>query len=226
VRNVLGDSVTVVNQVHDLDPNINLAVECAGHSALAHYGPALLLAGLDLISISSGALADETTEQALQKASLQGSAQLQVLSGAIGGMDALTAARIGGLDSVVYRGRKPPAGWRGSAAEESLDLDNVDSAITHFTGSSREAAVKFPKNANVAATIALAGIGMDATLVELIVDPSISTNRHEIEAAGNFGRLSFSIEGYALESNPRSSALTAMSVVAAIEKRQSIIRID
>jgi aspartate dehydrogenase len=128
----------------------------------------------------------------------------------------LAAARIGELAKVTDRGRKPPQGWRGSPAEAKLDLDALAEAVVHFSGSARVAALEYPRNANVAASVALAGIGFDNTRVELIADPGVTRNVHEIEAEGDFGRLEFRIEGEALPDNPRSSAITAMSVVREI----------
>jgi aspartate dehydrogenase len=78
-------------------------------------------------------------------------------------------------------------------------------------------------NANVAASVALTGIGFDDTQVELIADPGIDRNVHEILAEGDFGRFEFRIEGMALPGNPRSSAITAMSVVREILDRASPI---
>ena len=68
--------------------------------------------------------------------------------------------------------------------------------------------------------MALAGLGFDATTVELIADADISANIHEIHAAGDFGKFTFRIEGDTLPENPRTSALAAMSAVAAIRARQ------
>ncbi|MEY8838441.1 aspartate dehydrogenase, partial [Cribrihabitans sp. XS_ASV171] len=114
-------------------------------------------------------------------------------------------------------------GWKGSPAEERLDLDRLDTAATHFEGTARDAALAYPKNANVAAAVALAGAGFEATRVRLVADPGVSANIHEIHAAGSFGQFHFRIEGHALPDNPRSSALAAMSVVAAVARQTAPI---
>lgn len=215
-RDVFGEDVEVAHSVNDVAAEIDLAVDCAGHPALRQHGEAVLSRGINLISVSSGALADAGLYEKLAAAAQQGASQLRVVSGAIGALDALSAASIGALQQVTYRGRKPPNGWRGSPAESKLDLDTLTEASVHFSGSARNAALAYPKNANVAASVALAGIGFDDTVVELIADPSIVRNVHEIVVEGDFGRYEFRIEGESLPDNPRSSAITAMSVVREI----------
>ncbi|MBE0455224.1 MAG: aspartate dehydrogenase [Roseovarius sp.] len=212
-----------VARVADLPDDIDLMIDCAGHAALMCHGPAILERGMDLITVSVGALADRKLEQELTRAAKAGGAQLHLASGAIGALDCLQAAKVGGLTAVTYTGRKPPAGWRGSMAEEHLDLTRLKASTTHFEGSARQAAVDYPKNANVAAAVAIAGLGFDQTSVKLIADPSVTANIHEIEATGSFGSFSFRIEGKTLPDNPRSSALAAMSVIAAIRRRRAAI---
>lgn len=215
-REVFGDEVEIVYAVNDVSTEVGLAVDCAGHPALRQHGAAVLARGIDLVTVSSGALADASLFDALAVAARKGGAQLRVVSGAIGALDVLAAGSIGELAKVTYRGRKPPRGWRGSPAETKLDLDALSEAAVHYRGSARNAALEYPKNANVAASVALAGIGFDATEVELIADPNIERNVHEIVAEGDFGRFEFRIEGRSLPDNPRSSAITAMSVVREI----------
>lgn len=215
-REVFGENVEVVHAIGDASTHIDLAADCAGHPALRQHGEAVLSGGINLISVSSGALADADLFAGLASAARRGGAQLRVVSGAIGALDALSAGSIGKLEKVTYRGRKPPRGWRGSPADSKLDLDALSEATVHFSGSARNAALEYPKNANVAASVALAGIGFDDTVVELIADPGITRNVHEIVAEGDFGRYEFRIEGKSLPDNPRSSAITAMSVVREI----------
>lgn len=85
--------------------------------------------------------------------------------------------------------------------------------MVFFTGTAREAAVLFPANSNVAATIALAGIGMDKTTVELIADPTLEHNIHHITAEGVFGKLEISMTGLPLAENPKTSSLAAFSAL-------------
>lgn len=200
---------------------IDLVVDCAGHSALIEHGPAVLLRGIDVLTVSLGALADAALYKTLENAALRGQARLVLASGAIGGLDTLrSAAAGGGLEAVTYVGRKPPGGWKGSPAETKLSLATLTEAAVHFTGTAREAALQYPKNANVAAAVALAGLGFDKTSVELIADPNVASNIHEITGTGTFGEMHFSVAGKSLPENPRSSALAAMSAVAGILDRQ------
>lgn len=211
--------------VDDLPANTRLLVDCAGHEGLIEHGPAALRRGIDVLTISIGALADPSIFKMLESAAEEGGSTLQLASGAIGGLDVLRAAAIEKIDKVTYRGRKPPEGWRGSRAEDFLDLSSLHNhAVTHFKGTAREAALAYPKNTNVAAAVAIAGIGMDETIVELIADPNALGNTHEIEATGSFGTMTFSIMCFGLPENPRSSALAALSMVAAILERQSAVR--
>ena len=218
-KNAIGGDVIAINNVSKIKDKVDIAIDCAGHQALREHGAGILKQGIDLLTVSVGAFADDGLAKRLDQAARDGNAQMCLLTGAIGGIDALSAAQTAGLNRVVYRGRKPPSGWKGSPAEQRLDLDNLNEPVSHFRGTARDAARLYPKNANVAATVALAGLGLDETKVELIADPTIRQNVHEIEAEGLFGTLHLTIAGNSLPNNPKSSALTAMSVVRAIQKR-------
>ncbi|MCP5266643.1 MAG: aspartate dehydrogenase [Burkholderiaceae bacterium] len=204
--------------------DVSLVAECAGHEALRTHGLACLAAERDLVAISAGALADDALRDALGAAARSAGRQLIVPAGAIGALDLLQAGRLAGLDSVRYVGRKPPAGWRGSPAEECIDLDAVNAATPFFEGSARDAARLYPRNANVAATVALASLGLDAVRVELVADPDAPGNVHEVVAEGAAGRLQLRTESKPSLENPRTSMITAYSVAHAIlDRRHAIV---
>ena len=215
-----------VGSVTDLPDDLDLVIDCAGHAALVAHGPAILVLGIDVLTVSLGAFADDDVRQNLEAAARAGDAKLHLASGAIGALDCLQAARVGQLQHVTYVGRKPPAAWIGSPAEQKIDLAALKTgAHAHFEGTAREAALTYPKNANVAAAVALGGIGFDKTTVRLIADADISANIHEIEASGDFGSFTFQINGHSLPDNPRSSALAAMSVVSKLDALNAVVKL-
>lgn len=215
LRAELPDAV-VVGDIEQLPSVPALAVECASCEAVQAYGAALLRRGIDLVVTSIGALADNRLHDELVTAAQQGGARLIIPAGAVPGIDALNAAMIGGVDEVSYISRKPPGAWKGSPAETLIDLDDLTGPATFFSGPAREAARTYPKNANVAATIALAGLGLDATKVHLVADPSAQENTHEILARGTFGEMHLLIRGKPLPGNPRTSSLAAYSTIRAV----------
>ena len=190
----------------------DIVVECAGHGAVATYGEPVLSAGIPLMIASIGALADAALYRRLANAAARGGSRLILASGAMAGIEALAAARFGGLDSVRYTGRKPPLAWRGTHAEDMMDLSSLHTPSAFFSGNAREAALLYPKNSNVAATVALAGLGFDLTEVELIADPTVATNIHELRFEGGDGSFQFTIHGRPSPGNPKTSALTAHSI--------------
>lgn len=209
---------SVVERIDARNPP-DLVVECAGHAAIEeHVIPALAL-GIHCLVASVGALSLPGLALRLEQAAQQGRTQVQLLSGAIGGIDALSAARVGGLDSVVYTGRKPPAAWKGTPAERDCDLDGLTVARCIFDGNAQDAAQLYPKNANVAATLSLAGLGLLRTRVQLFADPNVCENVHHVEARGAFGSFELTLRGKPLAANPKTSALTVYSVVRALANR-------
>jgi Predicted dinucleotide-utilizing enzyme len=195
----------------DCEETPDLVLECASQQAVAEFGEAVLRRGWPLAVISTGALADSELEQRLHSAG----GQLTLLAGAVAGIDGLSAAKEGGLQSVTYQSRKSPASWRGSYAEQLIDLATVQEAKIFFEGSAREAARLFPANANVAATVALGGVGMDETRVQLMVDPATKRNTHTLHVEGLFGEFHLELSGLPLASNPKTSTLAALSAVRA-----------
>ena len=204
----------------------DLVVECAGHAALAQHGAEVLRLGTDLLIASVGALARPELERALREAAEAGGTRIRIPSGAIGGLDALASARVGGLDSVRYVGRKPVNAWRGTPAEAVVDLDTLTSAAVIFEGSARDAALRYPQNANVTAATALAGIGFDATRVTLYAAPAARGNEHQIEADGRFGSLRFSVVNAPLPENPKTSSLAAYSLLRCVIAPAETIQIQ
>lgn len=201
----------------------DLVVECAGQQAVDAHAVAVLTAGLDLLVASVGAFADEALFERVGQAATRHGAQVLLPAGAIGGIDALGAARLSGLESVTYTGRKPPGGWKGTEAENRVALDALSEPVVFFDGSAREAATLFPKNANVAATLALAGLGMDRTRVRLIADPATTENTHDYQVTSKAVVFTVRLVGKVSPLNPKTSLSTAYSLARTVLNRSNAI---
>lgn len=131
-------------------------------------------------------------------------------------MDAIQAASImGGLESVTLMTRKPA---------KALGVESEDKFVL-FDGPAKEAIQQFPQNANVAITLSLAGLGVEKTRVRIIADPAIKQNIHTIQATGEFGNLEFTFQNYSLPTNPKTSYLTALSLLSTLKSLNKQIQI-
>ena len=190
----------------------DIVIEAAGHEALRAIGPAVVASGADLIVAAVGALADEDFAEELREAARDG-ARVIVPPGAVAGLDGLVAARTAGLERVTYSSYKPPHAWRGTRAEQAIDLDHAEDEVVFFTGSAREAAFHYPQNANVGAAVSIAGLGLDETRVRLISSRKVEDPLGVIEAEGAFGSFRFECLAKASPTNPKTSAITADSLL-------------
>jgi aspartate dehydrogenase len=201
-------------------------IEAASHDAVREHLVPLLQAGVSVVVLSAGALADDALRAAAEQAAAASGALLYVPSGGIGGLDALKTACLAGVDEVSIRVAKPPAAWKGIPYVEKLgvDLDALQAPRTLFEGPTREGVPHFPQNVNIAAVLSLGGIGMDRTRLEVVADPGLTLNTHTIRVSGAAGRMTVVLENVPAPENPKTSWLACYSALAALETLRSRVR--
>jgi aspartate dehydrogenase len=218
----LGSGVLVTdNEADFLGVDVDLVVEAAGHGAVQAHGVNVLQSGRDLIVVSVGAFCDQSLYDAVWAAAEKAQRRVIVPSAAVAGLDRIAAGAQGRLDSVTLTTRKPVAAWRGTFAEEVVNLDTLTEATEVFKGTAREASRTFPESVNVSAALSLAGVGLDETIVRVMVDPDLDRNTHQIEAVGQFGKVSIQVENTASKENPKTGYIVAMSVLKVIKGNAS-----
>jgi aspartate dehydrogenase len=197
-----------------------LIVECAAAEALAAFGPEIVARGVELIPLSLAALADDGALARLEAATrVSGAGRVSLAPGAIGSLDALAAAREAGLTRVLYRGIKPPYRWRPTAVAGIVDLDAIIARRVVFRGSVREAGRLLPRHLNVTIGIALAGLGLDRTEVELVADPAVGQLIHELEFDAPPGSYVISTRGIDVDETSDPADYTAFTVVRLVRHR-------
>jgi len=201
----------------------DIVVECAPSKLVRSIVAPVVASGKIAIVLSVGALLDNEDLISLAK---DHGGQIIVPTGALIGLDAVTAAAVGTIHSVRLVTRKPIAGLVGAPylVEHNIEIEGVTEPLRIFEGTARQAAKGFPANLNVAVALSLAGIGPDKTRVEIWADPTVTRNTHRIDVDSDSARFSMTIENIPSE-NPRTGKITALSVIACLRKHRASLRI-
>ena len=194
-----------------------IVVEAAGQAALGTLAPALLESGITVVAASTGALGDPDLFAQLDASARQGGSRLVIPAGALGGLDYLAALRGAAGAKIRYTSRKPPGAWRTELAAAGHDPNALSGAVTLFEGHAAEAARLYPRNLNAGLTVALAASPAPVT-VRVVADPAVALNTHEIEAESELGTASMRFANRPSAVNPKTSALTAASLAAAVRR--------
>ena len=205
----------------------DMVVEAASQEAVVSIIPRVISRGKDAMILSVGALVDDELWDGLKRGARENGCKILVPSGAIAGIDGISSASMADIEHITLTVRKPPSGLSlpPSLKHLSSDLKGAREPVTLFEGSAREAVEFFPKNVNVAATVAIAGIGFDRTLVRILADPSVTRNQHQIEVRGRFGEMKIQMLNQPSTTNPRTSYMAPLSAIASIKKMISGVHI-
>jgi aspartate dehydrogenase len=201
------------------DSDWTLCIEAAGQPAVKEHAKRCLQMGRDFMITSIGSLTDNSFYDELSATARANNSRLVLCTGSMPAVDWMGSAALDGCDKVEVTQTKPPKAWLGTQAE--LDYPNllsITKSVTIFEGSARKAAKLYPKNANVAAMLALATAGLDETRAKLVANPLAAGNLVELSFLGPAGKLKLQVEAAPSPTNPRTSKVVALSVIKSVRK--------
>jgi len=208
-------AVKTINQL--LKAGVDLVVEAASQQAVKEYAEKILKSRKDLLILSVGALLDNTLLQNLLKICQRYGNRIYVISGALGGIDAIKAASIVGFTDLILTTRKHPNALASSPffTERGLDPNSITRPTLLYEGGASEAVRLFPANINVAATLTLAATSKEP-LIRIVADPTLDVNIHELTAKGEFGEITIVMKNKPSLKNPKTSYIAALSAISAL----------
>ncbi len=192
-----------------LKQDCTLVVEAASPHAVVEIGEKVLKARKDLMIMSVGGLADKDFYEEMLSLASKLEQKIYIPSGAIGGLDALSAASIGKIESILIETTKPAS---------SLPVE-VKEKKKIFEGTPDDAIKQFPKNINVAVTLSLIGRSKNV-IVKIVADPNAHRNKHNITIRGDVGTITMCFDNVPSE-NEATSLLAGYSAVALLERLSS-----
>jgi aspartate dehydrogenase len=202
----------------------DIVVEAAPASVFEEVARAAIERGRIFVPSSVGAL---LPRMHLVERARETGARIIVPTGALLGLDALRAAAEGPVATVTIETRKPPRGLAGAPylEQNGIDVAAITTATRVFAGNAFDAARGFPANVNVAAALALAGIGPERTMVEIWADPGVTRNTHTIRVEADAARLTMTIENVPSAENPRTGRITPLSILACLRGLTATLKV-
>ncbi|MGB0786323.1 MAG: aspartate dehydrogenase [Alphaproteobacteria bacterium] len=208
----------------DLAEASDCVVEALPPALFGDLAELVLRAGKKLIVLSASQLLGRDD---LISIAGENGGHILVASGAILGLDALNAAKIGGIYTVKIITRKPVDGLIKApfVARSGIDLTSLNEPIPVMSGSVTDVAREFPANVNVAAAVSLAGLGPDETRMEVWADPNLTRNTHTVEVTSESSDFTMSIKNRPSTENPATGIITARSVIALLRRFNSTLQV-
>ena len=210
----------VVDSVEDELYHCDLVIESSTQEAAREIAPRVVSRGVDMMIMSVGSLVDDDYRQALFQKAKEHEAKIFIPTGALCGVDGLRSAAGDEILSVTLTTTKGPKSLTDVQylIDKGIDVYKLTEKTVVYEGTAREAVKIFPKNINVAATVALLGIGFDRTQVKIVLDPMATSNSHELHVEGNFGTSVAHTYNVPSPDNPKTSYLAARSAIAALKR--------
>lgn len=226
LANKLDNKKLAALNLESLINKVNLVVEATKAECAFEIAQKSIRVGRDIMVMSVGGIIEKYKELAVL--AQEKNTHIFIPSGAICGIDGLKAAALSGkISKVVLTTRKPAKAFLGVPyiLKRKIRLDNIKEEVVVFEGSALSATKFFPQNINVAATLSIAGIGPENTLVRIIASPGIEKNIHEIEIESEAGRIVTRCENIAHPDNPKTSYLAVLSAHALLKQILDPIKI-
>lgn len=183
-------------------------LEAATAAAVKEYAVSCLEAGVNWISLSTGALNDDAFYNEVERAARSGGCKFYVAPGVIGGLDLAAMAGVAG----AFKGTLTKI----HVTPSRIGLADVDE------GTAREIYEKYPAHMNISVTAGLACGGLD--IARACLEPAVpgGPSGIRLEMKGDFGAAR--VECYRAPT-PGMPAMAAWSAVAVLKRAVSPIEV-
>jgi aspartate dehydrogenase len=217
-RLISKDKSLLTKSLEQLINKSDLVIEAASAKSSWEIAKEVLINRRSIMIMSIGGIVSHFKE--LSKLAERHNTKVYLASGAISGIDALKAAKLGRIKKVFLTTRKNPASFKDVeyVVRKKVNLDKIKKDTLLFSGSAKDAVKYFPQNINVAGLLSIAGIGKDKTQVKIIASPKIKKNIHEIKIESEAAVISTRTENTLHPDNPKTSYLAVLSAIATLKQ--------